>query len=53
MKISNNKTIFIGENIKKQNQVHEGVHEKEERKDFYAGNLNQDLFENKLIQKQS
>ena len=51
MKISNNQTIFIGENIKQQNQVREGVHEKEERTDFFAGNLNQDLFENKLLQK--
>ena len=51
MKISNNQTIFIGENIKQQNQIREGQHKKENRTDFYAGNLNQDLFENKLLQK--
>ena len=51
MKISNNPTIFIGENIKKENQIKEGQHKKEERTDFFAGNLNQDLFENKLLEK--
>lgn len=51
MKVNNHHTIFIGENIKQQNQVREGRHKKEERKDFFAGNLNQDLFENKLLQR--
>lgn len=51
MKISNNQTIFFGETIKQQNQVREDQHKKEERTDFFAGNLNQDLFENKLLQK--
>ena len=51
MRISNNQTIFIGENIKKENQIKEGQHKKEERTDFFAGNLNQDLFENKLLEK--
>ena len=51
MKISNSQTIFIGENIRQQNQICEGRHKKENRTDFYAGNLNQDLFENKLLQK--
>lgn len=51
MKISNNQTIFSGESIKKNNQVREGQHKKDEREDFFAGNLNQDLFENKLLEK--
>lgn len=51
MRISNDKNIFIGENIKQKNQVREEQHKKEERTDFFAGNLNQDLFENKLLQK--
>lgn len=51
MRISNDKNIFIGENIKQKNQVCEEQHKKEERTDFFAGNLNQDLFENKLLQK--
>lgn len=51
MKISNNQTIFIGENVKQEHQIKEGQHKKEDRKDFFAGNLNQDLFENKLLEK--
>ena len=51
MRISNHQNIFIGETIKQENQVREGQHKKEERTDFFAGNLNQDLFENKLLQK--
>ncbi len=51
MKISNNQTIFIGENVKQENQIKEGQHKKEKRTDFFAGKLNQDLFENKLLQK--
>lgn len=51
MKISNNQTIFIGESIKQGEHVREEQHKKEERADFFAGNLNQDLFENKLLQK--
>lgn len=51
MKISNNHTIFMGENIKQENQIHHKQHKKEERTNYFAGNLNQDLFENKLLQK--
>ena len=51
MRILNHQNIFIGENIKQENQVLERQHKKEERTDFFAGNLNQDLFENKLLQK--
>ena len=51
MRISEHQNIFIGENIKQENQVLERQHKKEERTDFFAGNLNQDLFENKLLQK--
>lgn len=51
MKISHNQTIFLGKKIKQENQVREGAHKKGERTDFFAGNLNQDLFENKLLQK--
>ena len=51
MRISNHQNIFIGETIKQEKQVLEGQHKKEERTDFFAGNLNQDLFENKLLQK--
>ena len=51
MKISHNQTIFLEEKIKQENQVREGAHKKGERTDFFAGNLNQDLFENKLLQK--
>ena len=47
----NNQTIFIGENIKQQNQIREGKGKKEESGNFFAGNMNQDLFENKLLQK--
>ena len=51
MRISKHQNIFIGENIKQENQIREGVHKKKEKKDFFAGDLNQDLFENKLLQK--
>ena len=51
MKISNNQTIFIGENVKQEYQIKERQHKKEDRSDFFAGNLNQDLFENKLLEK--
>lgn len=51
MKISNHHNIFIGENVKQGNFIKEKEHRKEERTDFFAGNLNQDLFENKLLQK--
>lgn len=51
MKISNSQTIFNGENIKQNNQIREEQHKKEESTDFFAGNLNQDLFENKLLEK--
>ena len=51
MRILNHQNIFIGENIKQENQVLEKQHKKEERTDFFAGDLNQDLFENKLLQK--
>lgn len=51
MKVNNHHTIFIGENIKQQNQVREGQYKKEEKRHFFTGNLNQDLFENKLLQK--
>lgn len=51
MRISKHQNIFIGENIKQENQVREEQHKKEERTDFFAGDLNQDLFENKLLQK--
>lgn len=51
MRISKHQNIFIGENIKQENQVLERQHKKEERTDFFAGDLNQDLFENKLLQK--
>ena len=51
MKISNGQTIFSGENIKQNNQIREEQHKKEERTDFFAGDLNQDLFENKLLEK--
>lgn len=51
MRISNNQNIFIGENVKQENQVKDKKHEKENRTDFFAGGLNQDLFENKLLQK--
>ena len=51
MKISNSQTIFIGENIKQEHQIKERQHKKEDRSDFFAGNLNQDLFENKLLEK--
>lgn len=51
MKISNSQTIFIGENVKQEHQIKERQHKKEDRSDFFAGNLNQDLFENKLLEK--
>lgn len=51
MRISNHQNLFIGEPIKQENQVREEQHKKEERTDFFAGNLNRDLFENKLLQK--
>lgn len=51
MRITNHQNVFIGENIKQENQIREGQHEKENRTDFFAGNLNQDLFENELLQK--
>jgi len=51
MKVSNSHNIFIRENIKQEKQVKEQQHKKENRTDFFAGNLNQDLFENKLLQK--
>ncbi len=51
MRISNHHSIFIGENIKQQNQVKDEKHTQENRTDFFAGNLNQDLFENRLLQK--
>lgn len=51
MRISNNTTIFIGEEIKQGNQVKKQQHVNEKRTDFFAGNLNQDLFENELLQK--
>lgn len=51
MRISNTQNIFIGENIKQENQVKDKEHQRENRTDFFAGGLNQDLFENKLLQK--
>ena len=51
MRISNNHNVFIGENIKQENQIKDKKHEQENRTDFFAGGLNQDLFENKLLQK--
>ena len=51
MRITNNQNIFMGENIKQENQVKGKVHEQESRTDSFAGGLNQDLFENKLLQK--
>lgn len=51
MRISNHQNIFIGETIKQENQVKGKEHQKEGRTDFFAGGLNQDLFENKLLQK--
>ena len=51
MRISNHQNIFIGENIKQESQIKDKQHQKENRTDFFAGNLNQDLFENKLLQK--
>ena len=51
MKISNSQTVFSGESIKHNNQICEEQRKKEERTDFFAGNLNQDLFENKLLEK--
>lgn len=51
MRISNNHSIFIGEHVKQENQVRTQQHEKEEGNSFFAGSLNQDLFENKLLQK--
>ena len=51
MKISNHQNMFIGENIKQESQIKDKQHQKENRTDFFAGNLNQDLFENKLLQK--
>ena len=51
MRVSNNQTIFIGENIKEENKIKEGQHKKDERTDFFASNLKQDLFENKLLEK--
>ena len=51
MRISNNHSIFIGENIKQQNQMKDEKHAGGNRTDFFAGSLNQDLFENKLFQK--
>lgn len=51
MRISNNRSIFIGENIKQENQIKDKKQEQENRTNFFAGDLNQDLFENKLLQK--
>ena len=51
MKISNQHTVFMGEKIKQENQECAEVRKKEKRTDFFAGNLNQDLFENKLLEK--
>ena len=38
MRITNYQNVFIGENIKQENQIREGQHEKENRTDFFAGN---------------
>ena len=51
MKISNQHTIFAEEIIKQGNQIRQQQHKKEEKANYFAGNLNQDLFENKLLQK--
>ena len=51
MKISNQHTIFVRENTKQDNQSYEKMHKKEKNVDCFAGNLNSDLFENKLLEK--
>ena len=51
MKISNHQNVFIGETMKQENLVKGKQHKQENRSDFFAGNMNQDLFENKLLQK--
>lgn len=51
MRISNNHSIFIGESIKQEEQIKDKKHQQEGRTDFFAGGLNQNLFENKLLQK--
>ena len=51
MKISNHHTIFIGEKYKQENQVFDKQYKKEEKTNYFAGDLNSDLFQNKLLQK--
>ena len=51
MKISNHHTIFIGETINQEKQIYQQQHKKEEKKNYFAGDLNSDLFQNKLLQK--
>lgn len=51
MKISDHQNVFIGETMKQENLLKGKQHKQEDRSDFFAGNMNQDLFENKLLQK--
>ena len=51
MKVSNQCNIVIGTAGKKGQQIQEKQHKKENKTNFFAGNLNSDLFQNELIEK--
>lgn len=48
MKVSNGCSVFVGEQIKQEKAVQD---RNKNGKDFFVGNLNQDLFQNKLARK--